>query len=649
MAPEPDIALICRSVFAACPGALLLIDAQGTIILANPAAGELLGYPPGELTAVRFDDLGLAGMRQQPMRVPLELSARHKDGSRVAVEITLSPLEDTGAPLTLAAIRALGEHVHVTEALRHARYSECVADVGRLAVDTRDPYALLNRVPAAAASAIGADTSVLWRLETNQMALRVVAGVGLVDEETEGTLMANRPDTPPGYALAEARPIIIDDYQQERRFNVPHWLLRQGLVSGILVPLRDRGRTIGVLALRSRRAQRFGEEEVYFLRSLANLLSSSLQRAESEEALTHAQKLQGIGRLTGSVAHDFNNLLTVIQGNLQLLADLPALREGKGQRLLAAATRASQHGAELTSRLLAFARRQSLKPVRVDLAATLHALADMLHQTLDPRIRITVEVEPGCPPCHVDPSQLEAALLNIAINARDAMPEGGLLAFSAAPAAGDFVAITIADTGTGMSALERERAFEPFFTTKERGRGTGLGLSTVHGFIQQSGGSVDLASEPGRGTIVTLRVPRWHGSEGATRPDPLGSPLPAGLRVLLVEDEDAVREVTRAALVSLGCTVTASATAAQALVAFDRESSFDVLVTDIDLGHGARGTELAQQARQRNARIAVLLVSGFAAGMNPGDAPPRCESLRKPWTSEELARALARALAVRSP
>jgi len=272
---------------------------------------------------------------------------------------------------------------------------------------------------------------------------------------------------------------------------------------------------IGVLALRSRQALHFGDDEVYFLRSLVNLLSSSLQRAESEEALAHAQKLQGIGRLTGNVAHDFNNLLTVIQGNLQLLAALPALRKGDGQRLVAAATRASQHGTELTSRLLAFSRRQSLQPARVDVDATLHALADMLHHTLDPRIHITVDVEPACPPCHADPSQLESALLNIAINARDAMPDGGLLAFSAAPVAGDFVAITIADNGSGMSALERERAFEPFFTTKEKGRGTGLGLSTVHGFMQQSGGSVDLASEPGRGTIVTLRVPRWHEPGGA--------------------------------------------------------------------------------------------------------------------------------------
>ncbi|TAN13985.1 MAG: GAF domain-containing protein [Burkholderiaceae bacterium] len=649
MPSQPDISLICRSVFAACPGALLLIDERETIVLANPAATELLGYAPGELIAMRFDHVVPAGTRERPVHASLELSARRKDGRQVMVEITLAPLEDAGAPLLLVAIRAVGEHVQVRQALRRARYSECVADVGRLAVDTRDPYALLNRVPAAAASAIGADTSVLWRLEPNQLALRVVAGVGLVDEEAEGALMANRVDTPPGFALAEARPIIIEDYRQERRFDVPHWLLRQGLVSGILVPLRDRGRTIGVLALRSRRAQHFGDDEVYFLRSLVNLLSSSLQRAESEEALAHAQRLQGIGRLTGSVAHDFNNLLTVIQGNLQMLAALPALREGDGRRLVAAVTRASQRGTELTGRLLAFSRRQTLRPARVDVAATLHALADMLHHTLDPRIRITVDVAPACPPCRADPGQLESALLNIAINARDAMSEGGLLAFSAAPAAGDCVAITITDTGCGMSALERERAFEPFFTTKETGRGTGLGLSTVHGFILQSGGSVDLASEPGRGTTVTLRLPSWHESADVTPPEPDALPLPPGLRVLLVEDEDEVRELAHAALVSLGCTVTANADAAQALITLEREPSFDLLVSDIELGDGMRGTELARQATQRNARIAVLLVSGLVAEASPADASRRWERLRKPCTRGELARALSRALAARRP
>jgi len=515
MLPQQEVGWVYRSVFSASPDALLLIDAQGAVVLANPAAGELFGYAMGELEAMPLDGLVPACRHERAARVPLELSARRKDGSQRIVEIALSALEGSDPPLLLVTVRALGEHRHVRQALRRARYSECVADVGLLAVDTRDPYALLSRVPAAAASATGADTSGLWQLEPNQLAPRVVAGVGLVDEEAEGTLMANRPDTPPGYALAAAQPVIIVDYQQERRFNVPHWLLRQGLVGGILVPLRDRGRMIGVLALRSRQALHFGDDEVYFLRSLVNLLSSSLQRAESEEALAHAQKLQGIGRLTGNGAHDFNNLLTVIQGNLQLLAALPALRKGDGQRLVAAATRASQHGTELTSRLLAFSRRQSLQPARVDVDATLHALADMLHHTLDPRIHITVDVEPACPPCHADPSQLESALLNIAINARDAMPDGGLLAFSAAPVAGDFVAITIADNGSGMSALERERAFEPFFPTKEKGRGTGLGLSTVHGFMQQSGGSVDLASEPGRGTIVTLRVPRWHEPGGA--------------------------------------------------------------------------------------------------------------------------------------
>lgn len=643
-----DLDSIHGAVFAAHPDALLLTDERGTIVLANPAAARLLGCASDVLGGKPVERFLPAASNVSAAREQFGVPLRREDGSQAVVDVAWSPLQGVHPLLVLTTVRATASHPHVGAVLRRARYSECVAELGRLAVDAHDPYALLRRVPAAAAHAIGADTSVLWRLEPDQLTLRVVKGFNLTDDEPKGALVANQSHTSLGYALAQEEPVVIADYRQERRFEVPPWILRQGLASGILVPLRDRGRMIGVLALRSRQPRHFGDDEVYFLRSLVNLLSSSLQRAESEEALAHARRLQGIGRLTGSIAHDFNNLLTVIQGNLQMIAELPEVHDGNGRRRVAAALHASQLGAELTGRLLAFSRRQVLRPARVDLAVTLHAIADMLRRLVDPRIRITVDVAPACPACRADPGQLESALLNIAINARDAMRGGGLLTIKAAPAAGDVVAITVNDTGKGMSAWERDRAFEPFFTTKDRGHGTGLGLSTVHGFADQSNGSVTLNSEPDRGTTVTLSIPRWHGIE-STVPGAAGaSMLPPELRVLLVEDAAEVREITRVALEALGCTVTTTADAEQALVALEGDPSYDVLLTDIALGRGMRGTELARRTRQINPRMAVLLVSGFASNVLQSAEPLRWELLRKPYSRDQLARALAAALAARA-
>jgi PAS domain S-box-containing protein len=662
-----DVDSVYRSLFAAYPDALLLVDEKGAIALANPAAAELFGYSTDELAALTVDALVPDAVRARhadyrgayarnprarPMGTQMELVARRRDGSEVMVEIALSPLKDLGLPLVVAAVRGIGAYPRVRQALQRARYSECVADVGRLAVDTRDPQRLLRHVPEAAARTLEADMAVLYRLEPNGLELRVAAGFAQLDSESEGTLVPNRPDTPPGAAIAQGRPMIVEDYRQEPRFVVPPAYVEHGLVSAIAVPLSDRGRPVGVLAVHSRRAQRFGDDEIHFLQSLSNLLTSSLQRAETEEVLNHAQRLETVGQLTGGIAHDFNNLLTVIQGNLQVLEELPALHDDHAAQLVAAAARASKRGAELTGKLLAFSRRQVLQPTRVDVGALLHSLADMLRRTLDQRIRIAVEVTGSCPPVLADPGQLESALLNIAINARDAMPDGGLLAFRAEATARGAVAIAITDSGGGMSEEVRERAFEPFFTTKEKGRGTGLGLSTVYGFVKQSNGAIELDSEPGRGTTVTLHIPLWRDAAGEAAADgPAAVTLPPRLRVLLVEDDAEVRKVVGAFLAALGCDVTTHGAAEQALAVLQQGARFDVLLSDVALGTGMRGTELARCAQQHDARLAVLLMSGYAPELlEPGRSEPlRWELLRKPYTRDELARALARALPARPP
>ena len=672
----PSVDAVYRTLFLAYPDALVVADGAGRIVLANPSAAALLGYDVDELVGLDIEALVPDAVRARhvayrasfneaprarPMGKQTELVARRKDGSEVVVEIALSPLQDHGHPLVVAAIRDIGAYPRMKQALQRARYSEQLARVGRLVVDAREPQKLLDEIPLVAAEALAIDVATVYLLQPNRLELRVAGVAGEMPGEAIGDCIPNRPDTSLGYVLAEGRSLVANDYLSERRFEVPRAYLDTGLRSALAVPLSDLGRTIGVLAVRSRQRREFGADEVRFLESLANLLAGSLQRVHSEEALNHAQRLESVGQLTGGIAHDFNNLLTVIQGNLQVLGDLPSLAEDSyGGQLLAAASRAARRGAELTSKLLAFSRRQVLQPTAVDAGTMLHSLADMLRRTLDQRIRIEVEAGAGTG-AMADPGQLESALLNIAINARDAMPAGGTLRFRAEvceelpdsvlddvePAKNGFVAITIGDSGNGMSAETRERAFEPFFTTKEAGRGTGLGLSTVYGFVKQSKGAITLDSVVDEGTTVTLYIPRPATPAAVAVDSAVAGVVPEGLAVLLVEDDPEVRDVMRRFLESLRCKVLEAPSGEQALLALGGDDRFDVLLTDIALGAGMRGTELAAKAQERFPALAIVLMSCFPAELIEADrdSPLGWELLRKPCSREELAQAIARVVA----
>ncbi|NML17654.1 PAS domain S-box protein [Azohydromonas caseinilytica] len=676
-APGPDAGSLYRSLFMASPDALLLVDVAGRIVLASPAAERLLGYAPDMLVGLSVDALVPDGIRPRhaayragyahhprprPMGVQQELVALRRDGTQVRVEIALSPLHGQGLPYVLAAVRDVGDYPRVRQALQRARYSETVAQLSRLAVDALDPRPLLERVPLAAAQALESDEAAVLLLEPDGQHLRIagcrgtLAGVGA---DPDGCLPL---DAEAQLVLARGEPLSVSDYAREKRFAVPLALLDAGRASALAVPLLDRGRAIGLLQVRCAQPGRFGEDELHFLQSLSNLLASSLQRAQGEEALRHAQRLESVGQLTGGIAHDFNNLLTVIHGNLQVLQELPSMAgDACAQQLLASALRASRRGAELTAKLLAFSRRQVLQPRPVDVPQLLASLTDMLRRTLDPRIEIALDA-PSCPRVLVDPGQLESALLNIAINARDAMPEGGRLAFrcrardrlppgparkAAPPAAGSYVAISVSDTGVGMPEAVRERAFEPFFTTKETGRGTGLGLSTVYGFATQSHGTVTLDSAPGAGTTVTLFLPHAEAdAPQALAADPAAASLPPGLHVLLVEDDAEVSEVLRGFLAGFGCRVTACASGEQALAGPEPAQGFDLLLSDVALGAGMRGTELARRATARWSDLAVLLISGYPeelAGPR-GSAQRPWPLLHKPCSRKQLLRALVRAL-----
>jgi len=661
--PPEEREAVLRSLFEAYPDAVLLVDADGRIAMANDLATQMLGYPPSELVGLSVDALVPDAVRPRhaqyratyahdprarPMGTQLDLVARRRDGSELLVEISLSPLQPQGLPYVMATMRDIGNYPRVRQALERARHAECIAQLGRLAVNASDPERVLLDAPAAIAVALDVDEAILYVLEHDGRHFRVAGRSGAALDASAQERVPNDASSAPGWLAAQGAAVVTG--------NPP---LATAGANALGVPMADRGRIVGALVLRARDAHRFGADAMRFVESLVSLLATVLQRAASEEALRHSQRIEAVGQLTGGIAHDFNNLLTVIQGNLQVLSDIPGL-EGNDdlQSMVDAAMRAARRGADLTAKLLAFSRRQVLQPRAIEVSRVLPALADLLRRTLDARIRIAVQIDPDCPACLADPAQLESALLNVAINARDAMPEGGTLTFrarrcAAAPLAerlpwnGAGVELSVADTGVGMSEAVMARAFEPFFTTKEAGRGTGLGLATVYGFAHQSQGAVMLASQPGEGTTVTLFLPaptRTGTEPSAAEALRVTSAVPRGLSVLLVEDEPEVLRVLQAFLSGWGCRVTACAQAETALAELAPASAaFDLLLSDVVLGPGLRGTELAQRARALRPDLPVLLMSGYAYAA--GDAPA-LPLLRKPFTREQLAQSIRQALVI---
>jgi signal transduction histidine kinase len=376
------------------------------------------------------------------------------------------------------------------------------------------------------------------------------------------------------------------------------------------------------------------------------LLDEMREREAAEEALRQSQKMEAVGQLTGGVAHDFNNLLTVIGGNLDLLegADDPAKR----QRLLRAAQKAVDRGQQLTQHLLAFARRQPLRTAVTDINALLRAFLDLLHRAVGENVRVETDLAEDLWLCRLDPAQFEAALLNLAVNARDAMPEGGTITIStrnvaegtgaATSAAPPGVVVVMADTGTGMPSELVGRVFEPFFTTKETGKGSGLGLSQVYGFIKQSGGEVRIESEPGRGTRVSLRLPRTTEAPVPSAAPP-GVPMASidGRTILVVEDNDDVLEVAVAMLADLGYGVLTARNAAEATALLEGGALVDVLFTDVVMPGGASGIDLARRARETYPELKVLLTSGYAAQLAAVDnVGPGFAVIGKPYRRAEL-------------
>ena len=378
-------------------------------------------------------------------------------------------------------------------------------------------------------------------------------------------------------------------------------------------------------------------------------------RKRLEEELRQSQKMEAVGQLTGGLAHDFNNLLTGITGGLELLETRIAQgRAAEAGRYIAAAQGAAKRAAALTHRLLAFSRRQTLEPKPVDANRLVGGLQELLGRTVGPAIRLAVSASPDIWPTLVDANQLENALLNLCINARDAMPHGGRLTIETANcvlderggrirdlAAGSYVSLCVTDTGSGMPPEVIARAFDPFFTTKPLGQGTGLGLSMVYGFVRQSGGQVRIHSQPGEGTTVCLYLPR-HAAPAADEPDTPDSALPAGSgeTVLVVDDEPTVRMLVADVLGELGYATIEAADGAGGLELLRSGRRIDLLVTDVGLPGGMNGRQVADAGRALRPGLRVLFITGYAetAALGEGQLGAGMQVLTKPFAMEELAR-----------
>jgi signal transduction histidine kinase/CheY-like chemotaxis protein len=380
---------------------------------------------------------------------------------------------------------------------------------------------------------------------------------------------------------------------------------------------------------------------------------------EKERQLSEAQKLQAVGQLTGGVAHDFNNLLAVILGTSELMAERSA-HDPALQKTVEQIATAAERGAALTQRLLAFSRRQALRPRETDLNSLVNELKPLLKGTLGERIVVETNLSPDLGYTLVDPNQVESALVNLAINARDAMPDGGRLAISTQNVSmndgesnwiestqpGDYVMLSVTDTGIGMTPEVKARAFEPFYTTKDVGSGSGLGLSTIYGFARQSGGHVNIDSEPGNGTTVRLYLPRLSAATSlATDTDEAS--LPKGNEtVLIVEDDPAVRRVVTGMVASLGYRTHEASDGADALQRLERNGKVDLVLTDVVMPGQIGGWELAKTVNERWPETRILLTSGYSdRSLDEGERVyAQMHVLSKPYRKRELARKIREAL-----
>ncbi len=534
-----------------------------------------------------------------------------------------------------------------------------LAEIGRRALSDLAFDALLEE--ACRLTALGLNVQLCKVLEylPDQNRLLVRAGVGWQPGVVGHAIIGADLHSPAGYALHTGKPVISNLLAAEQRFRTPSLLAEHGVQRAANVILLGEGPPYGVLEADSQSSGTFTEHDIDFLQGVANLLGVAVERRraedklrqlnatleqrveqevaerrQAEDALRQSQKMEAIGQLTGGVAHDFNNLLMVIIGNLDLLARAATDIGTGGARfegLIATAQKAAARGAQLTSQLLAFARRQTLRPENRPINELVHEFDVLVSRVLGEAVEVDFRSDASAGSCLVDSAQFGAALLNLIVNARDAMPSGGRLTIRtgnvvldprmaaryADALSGDYVMVEVADSGNGMPPEVIERAIEPFYTTKAPGRGTGLGLSQVHGFVRQSGGFLTLESAVGTGTTVRIHLPQVAAANPVSSPS---STPPSGSETILVVEEDLdVRDLVLTQLRELGYSTLAAATGPEALELLQvPETVADLLLTDMVMPGGMSGVELVRAARAFRPDLPAVLTSGYLAGNSTG-------------------------------
>lgn len=662
-------ASVYASLLEIVPDATIFVDGTGKIVLANSKAAAMFGWPPADLIGATVEQLIPARFaeahihqrqaffgesRSRPMGIDLPLIGVRADGTEMPLEIALSKFKLGEETVVAASIRDLTLTARYKDSAKRESYSAQLVKLGEFALLAKGMDELLAKVPALIVESLMNDVVIVfWAGQGDELRPRVVHGIAA--DVQQRLAKVDVPSWPSRQVLADPDARIIEDHRHES--GVDSWVARElGLRTSIRIPLVNTGMPIGLLAAYARTPNAFGPQELHFLQAIGNVIIASFLRVEIEERFLHATRIDAIGQLTGGVAHDFNNILTVVLGNLQMLREsLTQDRDAARLKLLSAAQRAAKRGALLTNKLLTFSRKQLLAPRPVDLETALRSMCEMLQRTLGETIQVEWFVTPGCPRCIADPLQLDNAILNLALNARDAMPRGGRLRIAASPttadeemaegagelAPGDYVAISVVDSGQGMKPDVLKRACEPFYTTKQSGQGTGLGLSIVYGFTRQSGGSLRIDSAPGVGTTICMYFPAAETELAATAgSNSIVDNIPVihaiAETVLVVDDDAELLNFAEECLATRGFRVLRATSIAEAMQRLSDNRSISLLFTDVMLAGGETGPLLVAEAQKLRPGLPVLYTSG--SRLSPRDATEvrPAQFLPKPYEREEL-------------
>jgi PAS domain S-box-containing protein len=619
--------------------ALLMLDAQGKVVSWHAGARNLKGYTADEIIGKHFscfypiEDV-VAGKPDLQLRVAARTGRfedvgilLRKDGSRFWASVIITAVfDEKGELIGFGNItRDISERIEAEQKL-----AESEAKLKTL-VDT-----------------------VLDTVVDGLIIFNAAGDIQFTNPACEQQF-GYRSDDLVGRNLSLLLPGILEGGATFDQF-------RRGTLEGVDRELVGRRRDGSTFPMELSVGEAKNGDESIFVAVVHDLTS----RKRTEQQLIRAQKMETVGQLSGGIAHDFNNLLTVIVGNADTLSELLASRPELKQ-YCDSIVAAGMRGADLTQRLLAFGRRQALKPTAVDCSQLVGGLQRLLQRTLREDIEIRTSFDSESLVAYADPSQLESAIINLALNAQDAMPEGGHLTIATAATVlddggshgasaeippGRYIMIAVTDDGTGMPPEVRDRVFEPFFTTKDIGKGTGLGLSMVYGFVKQSNGHIAIYSEPGLGTTIRLYLPAdSRAPETAAAPNAEAPELPDGCeRVLVTEDDPFVRSYAVASLEGLGYEVITASDSREAVTKLADGADPDILFTDIVMPGGINGWELAQEARKLRPGLKVLLTSGYAldtlvaSGRLSADTP----ILHKPYRRADLAHAMRSALDART-